>query len=317
MAKQKLTFRKIPADALIRRYRNTQLIFLGIHLLTLLVAVGILTAAFLQKMTWTNSIFSIITIGVVNWLIHTVSRVQLSKFNAILTNDCDPVKLEQVFAPFCRNKGKLDDATLNLLRGQFYQGKWQEAQAGLEKCARPSPKSHQFFQYYNLLACCADQAGDLDKLLAIQQKIQRTMGQLKANSPQASAGHQLLAILEVMITFHMGQYTRCKEACKELYDQASFALSRINISYRLAQLEHMTGANHSAANRCEYIIDDGGTTFYATEARSLYVTCCGKEYEPDGYHPAPESLEPDEDWEEEMEDTDSDNDADTDTTDDD
>ena len=120
-----------------------------------------------------------------------------------------------------------------------------------------------------------------------------------------------------MITFHMGQYTRCKEACKELYDQASFALSRINISYRLAQLEHMTGANHSAANRCEYIIDDGGTTFYATEARSLYVTCCGKEYEPDGYHPAPESLEPDEDWEEEMEDTDSDNDADTDTTDDD
>lgn len=304
MAKQKLTFRSVPASEITRRYQKTQLLFLALHGLAILAAAGFVAAAAMGWMTWPNALFCAVTAGVLNWLIASFAKVKRASFSAILNTDCDPVKLEKVFAPLDKRPERFDDITLNMVRALFYQGRWQEALKRLQKAKKPRENTPLYFQYYNLLASCYEQARDLEKLLAIQRKIQNSVSKLKPRSPHIGNGRQLLSILDIMLTQQEGQITRCKEACREMYDQASFALSRINISLRLAQLEHLTGANHSAVTRCEYIIDDGGTTFYAQEAKKLYRLCCGKDYLPEGEHrPLPDSLE---EWEDEYGDEDQD-----------
>lgn len=303
MAKEKLTFRAVPAAEITRRYQKTQLLFLILHIAAILVAVGFLAAAALGRMTWPNALFCVVTAVVLNWLIASFAKVKRAAFGAVLTTDCDPVKLEKAFAPLDKRPERFNDVSLNMVRALFYQGRWEEALGRLQKAQKPKENTAMYFQYYNLLASCYEQAGDLEKLLAIQQKMQNSVNKLKPRSPHIGNGRQLLSILDIMLAQKEGQITRCKESCREMYDQASFALSRINISLRLAQLEHLTGANHSAVMRCEYIIDDGGTTYYVEEARKLYLLCCGREYvSEDVRHTLPDTLEElDEDWDDEEE----------------
>ena len=302
MAKKKVSFRGVPAAEVTARYHKCTLMFLLLHIIACLAVPAFLLLALLGRMSWFNGIFCAFTSLVLNWLIAAFRKFKLAEFSAVLNSDCDPVKLEKVFAPLDKTPQKFNDITLNMIRALFYQGRWEEALERLQQVEKPKEKTPMYFQYYNMLSCCYEQAKDLEKLMAIQRKMQTAVNQLKPKSPHIGNGRQLLTILDIMIAQLEGRISYCKTACKELYDQASFALSRINVSLRLAQLEHLSGANHSAVTRCEYIIDDGGTTFYAEEARKLYVLCCGKDYVPeDERHTLPETLQdPDEDeWEDE------------------
>ncbi|MBQ4050891.1 MAG: hypothetical protein IJD13_04620, partial [Oscillospiraceae bacterium] len=230
------------------------------------------------------------------YLLSSLKRLRLTQFARVLHYDCDPVKLEKVFSPLDKTPEKFDDISLNMARALFYQGKTDEALARLTK-TKPDEKNPYYFQYYNILAHCYDRTDDLEKLLAIRQKIETIAGKTKPNSGKFRQCNQLLAMMEIMILHKEGKITPCKEACKDMLRQASFPLSRINFSLRMAMLERLSGANHTAAERCAYVIDDGGTTFYVKEAEELYRLCRGKDYVPeDGrYYPPAED-----EWEEEL-----------------
>lgn len=305
MSKQRVSFRGVPAAEITKRYRRTRALFWGLRLAVLLAAIVIVILAMMKKFSPFNAVFSAITATVLNWLLSSIGKIKCSAFDAVLTTDCDPVKLEQVFAPLDNGGEIFNSIAFNMVRAFFYQGRNDEALERLLKVKKPKENTLLYFQYYNMLAHCYDRADDLEKLLAIQQKIQNSSAKLKPNARYAPSARQLLAILNVMITGQQHEFTRCRDACREMYGEASYALSRISVSLRLAKIEHQTGANHSAVTRCEYIIDDGGSTFYVDEAKALYTLCCGREYVPEEERRSlPQSLEELEDLEDEWDEED-------------
>lgn len=293
------SYRGISASQITHAYRLTKLLWIVLQILAVLAAPVFIAMAVLQKMSWFNGFLWGFTMLAVAYLLSSFKRLRLTQYVRVLHYDCDPVKLEKVFAPLDKHPEKFDDVTLNIVRALFYQGRFDEARERLQKAAKPDLKNPYFFQYYNMLANCADMEDDLDKLLSIRQKIETVSGGTKPNSGKFRQCNQLLALIEVMILHKEGRITPCKEACKDMLKQASYPLSRMNFSLRLARLERLSGANHTAAERCAYVIDDGGTTFYVREAEELYRLCCGKDYVPeDGRRYDPEDWDDEDAYEE-------------------
>lgn len=293
MAKTVTSFRGVSAAQVTRAYCNTRLLWTVLQILAVLVSPVFIVMAALSKMSWFNGFLWTFTMLAVAYLLSSVRRLRLTQFARVLHYDCDPVKLEKVFAPLDKNPAKFDDVSLNMIRALFYQGRTDEALDRLAK-AKPDEKNPYYFQYYNMLAHCVDKTDDLEKLLAIKQKIEHISGTAKPNSGKFRQCNQLLALLDVMILHKEGKITPCKEACKDMLRQASFPLSRIAFSLRMAKLERLSGANHTAAERCAYVIDDGGSTFFVSEAEELYRLCRGRDYVPEDAHYAP----PEEEWDE-------------------
>lgn len=283
MAKR-TSYRGITAASITALYRNTKMLWTALQIAALLLIPVFLVLPFFDKLSWFNAVFCAFTALVASHFIKTLMNVRLTQFNAVLNYDCDPVKLEKVFAPLDKNPTVFSSVSLNMVRALFYQGRCDEALERLLKMEKPGEKSAHFFQYYNMLAICYDRQKDLEKLLAIRQKINLISGHEKPNSFRQQQANQLLAMLELMILHREGRITACKTACMDMYKQASYPLSRINVSLRMAELEHLSGANHTAAERCAYIIDDGGCTFYVEEAKELYRLCRGKDYMPEDGH---------------------------------
>ena len=109
----------------------------------------------------------------------------------------------------------------------------------------------------------------------------------KEKSNFAANGRQLLNIIDGTLAFRRKNVTRAREIYEDLYDNATFTLSRITALWKLAQLDQLTGANYTAADRCDYIIDAGGTTFYVKEAEALLDRCCKRVPKPES-EPEPE-----------------------------
>lgn len=316
MAKR-TSFRGISAASVTAMYCNTKMLWTALQILVLLAVPVFLVLPFFGRLSWFNGVFCAFTAVVARYFVKTLMQVRLNQFNAVLNYDCDPVKLEKIFAPLDKKPNVFNEISLNVVRALFYQGRCDEALERLLSMEKPGEKSAHFFQYYNILAMCYDRKKDLEKLLAIQQKINLVSGHEKANSFRQTQANQLLTVLELMILHQEGRITACKSACKDMYKQASYPLSRINVSLRLAELEHLSGSNHTAAERCAYIIDDGGTTFYVEEARALYRLCRGKDYMPeDGHLVDREDLidddDPDDEYDEEILDEEYEDDEDTD-----
>lgn len=296
MAKTVTSFRGISAAQITRAYCNTRLFWTALQVLAVMLSPVFIVLAIVQKLSWLNGFLWAVTMLALSYLLAALRRLRLTQFARVLHYDCDPVKLEKVFSPLDKTPEKFDDVSLNMVRALFYQGRTDEALEHLAK-SKPDKKNPYFFQYYNMVAHCADKTDDLEKLLSIKQKIELISGEAKPNSGKFRQCGQLLALVDLMILHKEGKISLCKEACKDMLRQASFPLSRINFSLRMAKLERLSGANHSAAERCAYVIDDGGTTFFVKEAEELYKLCRGKDYVPeDGRYYDPEEED---DWEDE------------------
>ena len=145
--------------------------------------------------------------------------------------------------------------------------------AELKKMPTPKEKSILILQYYNLLASCLEMEGDFSRIIEIREKVKKIITGVKEKSNMAANGRQLLTIIDGILTFHRQNVTRAREIYEELFDNASFTLSRLTSLWKLAQLDQLTGAGRSAIDRCEYIIDAGGTTFYVAEAERILSLC--------------------------------------------
>lgn len=135
-----------------------------------------------------------------------------------------------------------------------------------------------YFQYYNLLASCYDELGDVEKLVLIKEKISKQVLSMKEKDKYIGNGRMLMMILDQMLTQKEGRISRSRALCEELLDNATFTLARIQWTCRLATLEYQSGAGRSAMEHAAYVIDDGGNTFYVQRARELYEKCCGHPY---------------------------------------
>ena len=300
MAKRS-SYRGVSAAQITNQYCITKAFWIALQVIAVLAVPVFLILPIVGKLSWFNGILCAFTALVIRYFFATLQGIRMTQFAVVLNHDCDPVKLEKIFTPLDKKPEVFNDVSLNMVRALFYQGRFQEALDRLLKTKKPDEKSAFFFQYYNMLGHCYDRLNDLEKLLAIRQKIENVSAKEKPKSLRQRQAQQLLTMLEIMILHKEGKITPCKAACKDMYTQASFALSRINVSLRLAELERLSGANHTASERCAYIIDDGGTTFYVEEAKKLYQLCCGREYVPeDAPHPTADDMDDlidDEEWE--------------------
>ena len=119
---------------------------------------------------------------------------------------------------------------------------------------------------------------DVEKLVLIKEKIGRKVLTMKDKDKYVGNGRQLMIVLDQMLTQKEGRISRSRDLCEEILDCASFTLSRIQATCRLAALEYQSGAGRSAMEHAAYVIDDGGKTFYVDRAREIYKKCCGQDY---------------------------------------
>jgi hypothetical protein len=271
--RQKKSYKSIKPDAVVREYRLMISLLWFLHILTIPLAAFFIWRGFSGQTTPVNGVLTAAVILFANYLIRVLRILKLNQLNSILTTDCDPVKYETVFRTIRDGGWKSPNYTLNIARARYYQGDWQGAVAELKKMPTPKEKSILILQYYNLLASCLEMEGDFSRIIEIREKVKKIITGVKEKSNMAANGRQLLTIIDGILTFHRQNVTRAREIYEELFDNASFTLSRLTSLWKLAQLDQLTGAGRSAIDRCEYIIDAGGTTFYVAEAERILSLC--------------------------------------------
>ena len=271
--RQKKSYKNIKPGEVVREYRLTIILLWLLHILTIPLAAFFIWRGFSGQTSPINGILTAAAILFANYPIRVLRILKLNQLNSILTADCDPVKYETVFRAIRDGGWKNPNYTLNIARARYYQGDWQGAVAELKKMPMPKEKSILILQYYNLLANCLEMEGDFSRIIEIREKVKKIITGVKEKSNMAANGRQLLTIIDGILTFHRQNVTRAREIYEELFDNASFTLSRLTSLWKLAQLDQLTGAGRSAIDRCEYIIDAGGTTFYVAEAERILGLC--------------------------------------------
>lgn len=270
-----IDFKPMQPAAVLGWYQKTSLLFIALHGLTLPVIAVWLYLVNRNGFSFFSSLFALAFFAAGNWLLYNYGRVRRSAFWSILNKDCDPVKFEAV----CRlliEKEKSPLHTLNLARALFYQGRFEEALALAKTLPKFKEGTNPYFQYASLLVNCYEMLGEQDRIDEIRGKLQRVVAGMREKNRAIGNGRQLLVIIDCILASMNRDTIRCRELSDQLYDTASFALSRVSISMRMAQLDFAAGAGKSAADRCEYIVDDGGTTFYVERAAALLEQCQGR-----------------------------------------
>ncbi len=273
MFTKKTDFKAMTADAIVSAYRRNVLIFWVLHFLTLAV-LGFIVVSFVQKkLDLFNAIFAVILLCIVNYMIWIGRKVQLRYLTNITNKSCDPVKSEKVYRQLMKFGVNKTTCLLHIARAQYYSGKFEEALATLQSMTRPKEKTTDLMLYYSVMAGCYEELGQTDRIIEVREKIKKELNGVKENSSVMRNGKQLLTIIDGMLTFRQGSYSRSYEIYEDLYDATSFPLSRMTVLDKLAKMDQMTGAYRTAADRCEYILDACGTTFYRERAEELLERC--------------------------------------------
>ena len=276
MAKQKINYKRMTVDQVVA-YHNKKLLAVGIaHLLTIPLVAYFSYLTYVRGYTLFMFAFFMLGVLAYNYAVRTYWKVKSSDLNMILLRDCDPKKYAAVFEILKKYKFQPYSADLNRARGYYYAGEFQKAKEIMDQIQLPKPNSPRFFQYYSTLANIADALGDTETLMDMRERTRSITVNLKPKSNKAANGRQLLNIIDNMLAIHNNNYHHSRETAEALMDIASYSLSRITAAYRLAKLDVLIGAYKSAIERCEYIIDDGGTTFFVKEAKEMLEICHGK-----------------------------------------
>ena len=261
--KKKVTFKGVPTEKVISQYKRTQVFSYALYSVAILFALMSLTWYSVESITAFSLIVCILTAAVACYVVRNIGVYMMARYLEILRKG---------------NPEKPNSITFNICRALYYEGRFEEALERLKQMGRPKEKSVLYFQYYNLLACCYDELGDVEKLVMIKEKTGKQVLAMKDKDKFVGNGRQLQVILSQMLTQKEGRYTRSRELAEEILDSASFTLARIQAACRLAEIEYRCGASRSAMEHAAYVIDDGGKTFYVGRAREIYQKCCGREY---------------------------------------
>lgn len=276
--RKKITFKGQSVDAVIRQYKRTRLISYALYSLALLMVMMSLTWYSVDSLTALGLILTVGLAVFAVYVIHNIGIYMMTRYLEILRADCDPKKFEALYSKMEVHPDRPNEITFNICRAIYYQGRFQETLDRLKAMGRPKENSSMYFQYYNLLASCYDELGDVEKLVLIKEKIGKQVLSMKEKDRYIGNGRMLMMILDQMLTQKEGRISRSRALCEELLDNATFTLARIQWTCRLAVLEYQSGAGRSAMEHAAYVIDDGGSTFYVERARELYKKCCGHDY---------------------------------------
>ena len=276
--KKKITFKGQSTEAVIRQYKRTRLISYALYSLAVLMAMMSLTWYSVDSIYVFSLVLKLIMIVFGIYVVRNVGIYMMARYLEILRADCDPKKFEELYTHMEVHPDRPNEVTFNICRAIYYQGRFQEALDRLKAMGRPKETSAMYFQYYNLLASCYDELGDVEKLVLIKEKISKQVLSMKEKDKYIGNGRMLMMILDQMLTQKEGRISRSRALCEELLDNATFTLARIQWTCRLATLEYQSGAGRSAMEHAAYVIDDGGNTFYVQRARELYEKCCGHPY---------------------------------------
>jgi hypothetical protein len=276
--KKKVTFKGVSTEQVVKQYKRTRLLSYALYALVVFFVMTSLNFFSVDRLTAVNLVLCLATAAFAIYVLHNIGQNMLAKYLEILRHDCDPYKFEALYSRMERRPDKPNKITFNICRALFYQGRFQEAYDRLKAMGRPSEKSVLYFQYYNLMASCCDELGDVEKLVMIKEKIGRQVLTMSDKDKFVGNGRQLQVVLEQMLSQKEGRLQRSRSLAEEILDQAAFPLARIQATARLAALEYQCGAGRSAMEHAAYVIDDGGRTFYVDRAREIYKNCCGKDY---------------------------------------
>ncbi len=286
--KPKKSYKTVPAAGVVREYRRDVVLAWVLHALTIPLAAMFVWLGASGRTSLTNGLLTAAAALFANYLIRVLRRVRLNQVNSILTMDCDPAKYETVFRAIRDGGWKAPVYTLNIARARYYQGCWEDALAELKTMPKPKDTSVLSLQCDNLRVNCLEMQGDFDRITEIRESVKKRVVAAKEKSSFAANGRQLLSVIDGVLAFHRKNITRARDLYENLFDNATFTLSRITALWKLAQLDQLTGACRSAVERCDYIIDAGGTTFYVEEAEHIQNQCLCRTPRPD----APEEETP-------------------------
>ncbi len=212
--KKKVTFKGVPTEKVISQYKRTQVFSYALYSVAILFALMSLTWYSVESITAFSLIVCILTAAVACYVVRNIGVYMMARYLEILRNDCDPYKFEALYSRMEGNPEKPNSITFNICRALYYEGRFEEALERLKTMGRPKEKSVLYFQYYNLLACCYDELGDVEKLVMIKEKTGKQVLAMKDKDKFVGNGRQLQVILSQMLTQKEGRYTRSRELAR-------------------------------------------------------------------------------------------------------
>ena len=89
------------------------------------------------------------------------------------------------------------------------------------------------------MVSCLESEGDLDRIIKIREQVKKQVASAKEKSNFAANGRQLLNIIDGALAFRRKNVTRAREIYEDLYDNATFTLSRITAPTSTPPLSQM------------------------------------------------------------------------------
>ena len=201
--------------------------------------------------------------------LQTLGAQQFMLLQEVLNVDCDAVKYTKIMELMQQEKSKENAQLIRLchVNGLYYSGRFEEAAEKLEEFGEEKPSSGMAMLYRTIAFNCRMGVHDLEGANTERQAMQNLLGLMK-NKERTMAAQQLM-VMDAALALEEEDYDEFVPLQNRLLKEAAVPLQEVTGNYQLALGELARGEDADALEHLEIVVNRGGTTFMAAEAKKL------------------------------------------------
>ena len=201
--------------------------------------------------------------------LQTLGAQQFVTLQEVLNVDCDAVKYAKIMELMQQAGGKENAQLIKLCRinGMYYAGRFQEATEALEEFGEDKPSAGMAMLYRTIAFNCRLKESGPVAATEERQALQKLLGLMK-NKERIMAAQQL-EVMDAALALEEENYDEFVPLQNKLLKEAAVPLQRVTGNYQLALGELARGEDADARDHLKIVVEQGGTTFMAAEAKQL------------------------------------------------
>lgn len=201
--------------------------------------------------------------------LQTLGAQQFMTLQSVLNVDCDAVKYTKIMELMQQEKSKENAQLIRLcyVNGLYHSGRFEEAAEKLEEFGEEKPSSSMAMLYRTIAFNCRMGLHDWEGANNERQALQSLLGVMK-NKERTMAAQQLM-VMDAALALEEENYDEFVPLQNRLLKEAAVPLQQVTGNYQLALGELARGEDADAREHLTMVVDQGGTTFMAAEAKRL------------------------------------------------
>lgn len=203
-------------------------------------------------------------------LVMRLHKLRYGKIELILLDDCDCTKYIQVYQAIReKTSGNNQRDTINIAKGYFFKGDFEEAKRELNTIQKNELKNKNWIPYLNVALQNYLELGELQHAREVRQELEKYEASQKSGSPAAKLAGNLVQYTDFAEAFRRKDYEKARSLQEEVRNLSAHAAQLSLLYYRMAVMELDAGEKEKAKEHLEYVTEYGKQIFVRKEAERL------------------------------------------------